>query len=140
MIVIVPHPTEELLLIHEQKKLISKLFTKNQIIYSHIPLWIPTDFETIDQAKNQIKKITLLAPQNNPKEKCIICPVHIETQVNIIKSALRFIECPDSLQHDLSFSEEQEIFPLNLKIFRLGECESPSPNVCELKNTVWKKL
>ena len=143
MVVITPHPTEELKLIKYQKELIRRLFTSGTLIYAHQPLWIPTDFESVDQAKKEIKSVTVLASEYDEKKECIICPVKIETAGGeYLESKLDFIH---GLPHyvvpePVEGRNDDNIFPLPLKIFRLGECTSPSPNVYELSSTVWKKL
>ena len=59
MTVIIPHPTEELVLIRAQKKLIKELFEPGKIIYAHTPLWIPVDFESVEEAKQKIENYRL---------------------------------------------------------------------------------
>lgn len=140
-IVIAPHPTEELILIRTQKELIKNLFEKGSLIYSHTPLWIPTPFESVKQAKKEIKSISVLAPEYDEKEDAVICPVKIETTGGeCLESKLEFIHCHCEKRHDATIHTNDKTFPLPLKIFRLGECTSPSPNVYELASTVWKKL
>ena len=65
MIVIVPHRDLELKLINAQKKIIKQIFDYNEKIipYAAMPLWIPTDFTTVEEAKNAITKVTVTAPQ-----------------------------------------------------------------------------
>ena len=68
MIVIVPHPTQELLLIKAQKELIKKLFSPDTIIYCHLPLWIAADFDSVEKAKKEIKGISIFV-RNMMKKK-----------------------------------------------------------------------
>ncbi len=139
MIVIVPHPTQELLLIKAQKELIKKLFSPDTIIYCHLPLWIAADFDSVEKAKKEIKGISIFAPEYDEKENKIICPVEIQRESGCHKSKLPFIEIAEgSIKKEIP--GDQKIFPLPLKIFRLGECNSPSPGFYELSKTVWKKL
>ena len=139
MIVIVPHRDLELKLINAQKKIIKQIFDCNKDIipYAAMPLWIPTEFETVDEAKNAITKVTVLTPEYDEIKEGLCCPVQIETGGgNILKSKFDFIrhcECSAAIHFD------EEIFPLSLKIFRLGECTSPKPGVYELSSPVWKK-
>ena len=143
MVVITPHPTQELLLIKYQKQMISLLFTPGTLIYAHQPLWIPTDFESVDQAKKEINSVTVLAPEYDENGEGLFCPVKIQTVGGeYLESKLDFIH---GLPHcvvpePVEGRNDDNIFPLTLKIFRLGECTSPSPNVYELCNVVWKKL
>ena len=132
MVVLSPHPTEELKLIKYQKELIRRLFTPGTIVYAHQPLWIPVDFESVQEAKEKITGVTLTGVEYDEKNKMVMCVgegvkfplIHIEGDIPNVQAALA----------------DTSLFPLPLKIFRLGECTSPSPNVYELKNIVWKKL
>ena len=132
MVVLSPHPTEELKLIKYQKELIRRLFTPGTIVYAHQPLWIPVDFESVQEAKEKITGVTLTGVEYEEKNKIVMCVgegvkfplIHIEGDIPNVQAALA----------------DTSLFPLPLKIFRLGECTSPSPNVYELKNIVWKKL
>ena len=136
MIVIVPHPTEELLLIKTQKELIRTLFEPGKIIYAHTPLWITTPFETAEQAKKEITGINVNAPQYEESTKTIVCNIQIETKNGIINGKLDFIDgtlCPCKLQND------KALYPLRINIFRIGEC-TVNKNIYELCNTSWKKL
>ncbi len=138
MTIIIPHPTEELVLIRAQKKLIKELFEPGKIIYAHTPLWIPVDFESVEEAKQKIKDVKVMSPVADKASGTIICPVQIITDNGTMQTSLRFIESPDG-QLKTNCSDAPD-FPLDLKIFRLGECNSPSPNVYELKNSKWVKL
>ncbi len=140
MIVIIPHPTEELILIREQKKMISYLFEKGKIIYAHMPLWIPTDFETLEQAKNEITGITINTPQFDEEQKCIECPVEIKTKDSKRQCSLPYIHLEQLPANFYTFKDAvKKTFPLTLKIFRLGEC-SVNENIYTLSNTSWKKF
>ena len=139
MIVIVPHRDLELKLINAQKKIIRQIFDydKKIIPYAAMPLWIPTEFETLDEAKNAITKVTVLAPEFDGKG-CFVCPVQIETTGgNVLESRLDFIR---HCERSVAIQAYDETFPLDVKIFRLGECTSPKPDVYELSSPVWKKL
>ena len=145
MIVIAPHSDLELKLITAQKKIIRQIFDiNNQIIpYSAMPLWIYTDFESVQQAKQKITDITILAPEYDEPKGCLVCPVEIKTDDGIINSRLDFIygvprHCEE--RSDVAIHIDDSPFPLPVKIFRLGECTSPSPDVFELSNTKWVKL
>ena len=145
MIVIVPHPDIELKLINAQKNIIRQLFDINKKLlpYSAMPLWIATEFDSLQQAKTQIKGITIMAPKYDEEKGCLVCPVEIQTDDGIIKSCLDFIHkaqghCEEPGNEAIHIADE--IFPLEVKIFRLGECNSSKPGVFELSSTVWKKL
>ena len=159
MIVITPHPTEELRLIKYQKELVRCLFTPGALVYAHQPLWIPANFESVEQAKKEIKSVNVSAPEYDEERESFICPVKIETVGGTcLESKLDFIHgLPhrSAPRNDGTFSAprndchcersaaihiNKDLFPLPLKIFRLGECTSPSPGFYELSNVVWKKL
>ena len=92
MIVIVPHRDLELKLIKSQKEIIRQLAEKeaDKIFYASIPLWIKTDFESVEQAKKQIKSVTVLEPQYD--DEGIFCPVEIESvSGDVFESKLDFI-------------------------------------------------
>ncbi len=136
-IVIALHPDQELILVRSQKTIISSLFEKGKIIYASMPLWIPTAFNSVQEAKKQITGITINAPLYDMEKGCLSCPVLIKTKRGDFKSSLAFVK--GQLDPALTL-ENKKPFPLKVKIFRLGECSSPSPNYYELKNIVWKKL
>ncbi len=159
MIVISLHPTEELKLIKYQKELVRCLFSPGALIYAHQPLWIPTTFTSIQKAKDNITGVTLTGVEYDEKEERVICPVKISTiGGDYLESKLDFIHrlprhsvprndgafsAPGNSSHcerSAAIHINNDLFPLPLKIFRLGECTSPSPGVYELSNVVWKKL
>ena len=144
MIVIVPHRDLELKLINAQKKLIKEIFKGDNGItpYAAMPLWIPVDFKTVEQAKAEITKVTVLAPEYDDDEGCFVCPVKIECAGgDVLESKLDFVRgLPRHCERSVAIQAYDETFPLSLKIFRLGECTSPKPGVYELASTVWKKL
>ncbi|MBR5400440.1 MAG: hypothetical protein IK102_01405 [Treponema sp.] len=138
VIVIALHPTEELRLIKLQKELVKEFFVPGGLVHAHQPLWIETGFESVDQAKKEIKSVSILAPEY--EDEWVVCPVKIEkVDGSVFEGKLNFI---DGLPHRSAPSNDEgaQTFPLALKIFRLGECTSPSPGVYELCNVVWKKL
>ncbi len=139
--VIVPHPTEELKLIKYQKELVRRLFTPGTLVYAHQPLWIPVDFKSVQEAKEKITGVTLTGVEYDEKRECFICPVKIGTvDGTCLKSKLDFIHGLPRRSAPRNDAAIHDIFPMPLKIFRLGECTSPSPGVYELSNAVWKKL
>ena len=136
MIVIVPHPDIELKLIKMQKEIIRQIIEadKEAVPYSAMPLWIETNFESLEQARKKITGITIMPAEYDEKKGCLACPVKIQTIDGIIESKLDFI-CGL-----LRCARNDELFPLDVKIFRLGECTSSKPGVYELSSTIWKKL
>ena len=137
MIVIVPHQDLELKIIKTQKELIKKLYDKaNKIIpYTAMPLWINTDFTSVEEAKKAIQKIIILPAEYDEIKNEIICPVEISIKDGNSDSSLSLVKFLAK-----GNKAEADLFPLEVKIFRLGECTSPSPNVFELSNIKWVKL
>jgi hypothetical protein len=143
MIVIVPHRDIELKLINAQKKIIKEIIktTDDLIPYAVMPLWIKTDFESVEQAKKKITHVTVFAPEYDNEQECLVCPVEIKTLDGIKKSKLDFIRGLTRFAHnDVAIHIDDETFPLLVKIFRLGECISSKPGVYELTSSVWKKI
>ena len=145
MIVIIPHPDIELKLIKAQKRCIGQIFEINNqlLLYSAMPLWIGTEFESVQQAKEKISGITILTPEYDVKKESFVCPVEIQTDDGIIKSSLDFINkaqghCEEAGDEAIHIADE--ILPLPVKIFRLGECNSSKPGVFELSPSKWVKL
>ncbi len=190
MIVIAPHPTEELRLINYQKELVRRLFTPGALIYAHQPLWFPVDFASVQEAKECITGVTLTGVEYDVDAGVINVLVKIDPRVkpeddigeykpedDIGGEALRhrerhckagqkqsgglflaslraamlrrakepqfilpFIHLEGDIPNVQAALKDTPLFPMPLKILRLGECTSPSPGVYELSNTVWKKL
>ncbi|MCR4899642.1 MAG: hypothetical protein K5907_02375 [Treponema sp.] len=144
-IVIVPHPTEELLLIKLQKKLIRQFFTSDGLIFACQPLWIPSVFETVEAAKAEITQITLQNPEFDSDKNQIFCPVKIQSKNKADKlcdqtSTLPLVQFENATAPAAPMLKKEELFPLSLKIFRLGESSSPCNGLHELTAAVWKKL
>lgn len=155
MIVIIPHQDIEIKLISSQKEIIRNLSaSENKIVfYPALPLWIKTDFTSPKEAKEQIKKLTIEKPEYDEKEKAFVCPVKIQTEDGDVFGKMNFIyellcsDCENSLVSKDILARKKETFhlndnnfPLEVKIFRLGEAASPSPGIYELSNAVWVKL
>ena len=124
-----------------KKKIIKQIFDydKKIIPYAAMPLWIPTEFTTIEEAKNTISKVTVMAPEYDENKEGLFCHVQIETAgENVFESKLDFIpglprfarnddDGTTPLRHceersDVAIHLDESTFPLSLKIFRLGEC------------------
>ena len=157
--VIVPHPTEELKLIKYQKELVRCLFTPGALIYAHQPLWIPVEFSSVQEAKEKITEVTLTGVEYDEKSKMIVCIGEVALRepqgpqskagslskvgsLSLSKGCSKFplLHLEGDIPNVQAVLQDTQLFPLPLKIFRLGECTSPSPNVYELSSTVWKKL
>ena len=140
-IAVAPHPTEELKLIKYQKELVRRLFTPGTLVYAHQPLWIPTNFTSVQEAKEKITGITLTGMEYDEKNKMVVCVGEVALrEPQGPQFILPFIHLEGDIPNVQAVLQDTQLFPLPLKIFRLGECTSPSPNVYELSNVVWKKL
>ena len=140
-IAVAPHPTEELKLIKYQKELVRRLFTPGTLVYAHQPLWIPTNFTSVQEAKEKITGINLTGMEYDEKNKMVVCVGEVALrEPQGPQFILPFIHLEGDIPNVQAVLQDTQLFPLPLKIFRLGECTSPSPNVYELSNVVWKKL
>ena len=146
MIVITPHPTEELKLIKYQKELVRRLFTPGALVYAHQPLWFPVDFASVQEAKESITGVTLTGVEYDEKNKIVVCVGEVAMgslpfdKIRKRGSKGPLVHIQGDIPNVQAALQDAPLFPLPLKIFRLGECTSPSPNVYELKNIIWKKL
>lgn len=144
MYVLIPHPTEELKLIKYQKLLTSALFQEGFICYSSNDFWIPfledeTEINTeyLKSVSKSITQITVNEPQI--RENQIFCPVKICTDKEIDSEIFlgRIINEKKLQQENI---KKSDLFPLNLKIFRLGVSVQISSNCKAIENSVWRKL
>ncbi len=145
MVVIKLHPTEELKLINCQKELVRRLFTPGALIYAHQPLWFPVDFASVQEAKECITGVTLTGVEYDEDAGVINVLVKIDPRGTLRQAQgphtkLPLLHIEGDIPNVQAALKDTPPFPLPLKIFRLGECTSPSPGVYELRNIIWKKL
>jgi len=144
MMVVIPHPTEELKLIKLQKSLIADLNTAATIYVASIPLWIDFPFSDSESyTKNElktitksIKEITLGELQYSSNE--VYIPVSIKTDAAEIKTKLSFLKLYKGADSNPALNFEQPV--KKIKIFRLGIPEDLSTNSKAIKDFVWCKL
>ena len=133
-LVLIPHPTEELIFAKLQKELISDFFDTERVMYAVKPLWIETN-------QRRVQSVELSELCATPRE--IFIPVTITTENNTIKSKLSLVSIYSG--KDFSDSERKAITqkkqPVRqLKIFRLGIEKELSPNSKCLVDSKWIKL
>ena len=141
MLVIILHPSQEIKLSHFIKELSGFCAKKGATTYKKVPLWIP-----LPQNKRMEDKITdlqLLLPQQKNDE--ILCPVQITyedgkyfTEVTL----QRFLQKPneDFISVFLTMNKSAaEMFPMQIKVFRLGNTVDISHNAKALTDSVWRK-
>lgn len=146
MYVLIPHPTEELKLIKYQKQIISHFFVSGTLCYAETGLWIPLyagddeRTQTLKLIANTISEITIDSPVVSDDR--IVCPVVIKRSQNLptITTELPLCRILNKKQPSLENPAETELFPLKLKIFRLGLSCQLSDNSKAIQNSVWKKL
>lgn len=146
MYVLIPHPTEELKLIKFQKQLISQLFTNDILCYAESGLWIPflsgkeDSTQTLKNLSKTITSITINSPVII--EEKIFCPVTItrNQELPTVTTELPLCRILNKKQPSSENPAETELFPLKLKIFRLGLSCQLSDNSKAIQNSVWKKL
>lgn len=145
MIVIIPHPAEELKLIKFQKQLISLLNKNGTVYYPALPMWI--DFQETTEAlpvKQQLKSaaesIKQISFSKLIASKDIFIEIKIETDAKVFCTKLcilRYYKGNEATQADI----ETATLPfLQLKIFRTAKKNLLSPVTCTTADSVWKKL
>ncbi len=140
MTVIIPHSTEELMLIKLQKELIDLLFEAGRIITAAYPLWIELgDFELSE--KSDIKKVELGELETEGSE--IFCPVTIKFGREKLSSKLTLV----SIYSNKDFSDKDKIKlsqkkqPVKqLTVFRLGITADQGPHAKSISKSVWCKI
>lgn len=154
MVVIIPHPTEELKLIKLQKKLIQNLFSNDLIIYRQIPLLIELPFEEIQQIKNTISSVVISQPVYNCKTNQITCPAEITVENTTLHSELALLNIKFNNTNENGQSEsfnsqkflqclqneKDSQFPMSLSIFKLALCSKPQKGMYQISSVCWKKL
>ena len=148
MLVIIPHPTEELKLINYQKNLLSLLNTNGNIYYQQHPLWIELDraFQAEDkhnlkEFSKQLKEIKLFQPEE--KNKNIVIPIKYTILFNNSESEI-ISELPFLYLYKKNSSENISV-PLpslpvtQLKIYRLAIAEKTSSVSAEIQEFIWVK-
>lgn len=144
MIVIIPHPSEELKLIKYQKELISKLNKSGQIYYAVTPIYIELSqdyslYSTTKELKNianQISKVELLKLE---VKEHIYIEVLIRINEKDIKISVPFLRLyrTTEINNKVDFPE----LPVKeLKIFRVAKKNLLSPVSSSIADSVWKKL
>ena len=169
MIVIVLHSTQELTICRLIKELAGFCAKNGSVVYKKVPLWIPvedlgknagdnlTDEEIncydkaqLKQFADRITEVQLLCPKQEDDE--VYCPVVINTnteenkqkQIYTKLTLLQFLQPTekDFVSEFLSTNtstETMNLFPMQIKIFRLGNAVQLSKNSTALSNFVWIK-
>ena len=169
MVVIVLHSTEELKICRLIKELSGFCARGGAVVYKKVPLWIPveelgekeganlTDGEIggydkahLKQLAERITNVQLLLPKQDDDE--VYCPVVItynsedneHKQITTKLTLLRFLQSAekdfvsDFLSTNTS-TETANLFPMQIKIFRLGNAVETGRNSFELTDFIWKK-
>ena len=142
MLVIILHPSQEIKISRLIKELSGFCAKKGATTYKKVPLWIP-----LPQNKTMEDKITdlqVLLPQQKDDE--IICPVKITyedgkyfTEVTLQRFLHKTKE--DFVSDFLTMNKSAaEMFPMQIKVFRLGSTVDISRNAKALRESVWQKL
>ena len=141
-LVLIPHPTEELIFAKLQKELISEFFDEERVLYAVKPLWISCgfdiDFGLLNHSVQSVETGNLEATARE-----ILIPVTIKTQDTEFHSKLTLVniysgkEFSDS-EREVIVQKKQPV--RQLKIFRLGnEKELSSISKC-ISDSKWFKL
>ncbi|MBO4858300.1 MAG: hypothetical protein J5527_07285 [Treponema sp.] len=169
MVVIVLHSTEELKICRLIKELSGFCARGEVIVYKKVPLWIPVDelgekaganladgeIDGYDKAQlkllaERITNVQLLFPKQDDDE--VYCPVIIsynsedneQKQITTKLTLLRFLQPveKDFVSEFLSTNtgtETANLFPMQIKIFRLGNAIKTERNSFELTDFIWRK-
>lgn len=142
MVVIILHPSQEIKINHLIKELSGFCAKKGATTYKKVPLWIP-----LPQNKTMEDKIIgvqMLLPQQKDDE--IVCPVLINYEDEEYKTELtlqRFLNKPDEdfVSDFLTMNKSAaEMFPMQIKVFRLGNTVDISKTAQALTDSTWRKL
>ena len=168
MVVIVLHSTEELKICRLIKELSGFCANGGAIVYKKVPLWIPVDelgekaganladgeIDGYDKAQlkqlaEKITNVQLLFPKQDDDE--VYCPVVItynsenneQKQITTKLTLLRLLQ-PAGKDFVSDFlttnTAPQVLFPMQLKIFRLGNAIHLGSHATALSDSVWRKL
>ena len=170
MVVIVLHSTQELKICRLIKELSGFCARGGAVVYKKVPLWIPmeemgekeganlTDGEIggydkthLKQLAERITNVQLLLPKQDDDE--VYCPVVItynsedneQKKITTKLTLLRFLKPveKDFVSEFLSTNtgtETANLFPMQIKIFRLGNAVMQGKNAMSISNSVWEKL
>ena len=142
MVVIILHPSQEIKINRLIKELSGFCAKKQAVTYRKLPLWIPLpENKTIE---DKITGVQLLLPQQKNDE--IVCPVQIIYEDEEYQTELtlqRFLHKPneDFVSDFLMMNKAAaEMFPMQIKIFRIGNKVDISRNAKAVSYSEWRKL
>ena len=142
MLVIILHPSQEIKISRLIKDLSGFYAKKGAVAYRKLPLWIPLPENK--SIEDKITGLQLLLPRQKDDE--IVCPVLItyedgEYQTEV--SLQGFLQKPkeDFLSDFWMMNKAAaEMFPMEIKVFRIGNTVDISRNAKAITDSVWKKL
>jgi len=152
MVVLIPNPNQMLELIKFQKTFIKMHNTKEICFYQATPLWIPLNTEeNFDFSKDDLTKTakSITSVQICPPELkllpeqdtvSLVSQVFINQNQSDLKSQLILCKSLTNTKIIQKKISSQEIFPMSLKVFRIGNKIQISENSSALSDFVWKKL
>jgi hypothetical protein len=167
MIVFLLNPNQQLIINNFQKAFIKKIHNYSSFVIKNYQNAIPFDSENNDNLKQiatSINKFTIFEPKiktfsndftnsfynlkTSNFSHCLVCTIQIEqNNKNIIFDfPLAFYKikdrCSQTIQNNI-ISELNKIgtniFPMQIKVFRIGNCLCQN-NSFVLEDSVWKKL
>ena len=142
MLVIILHPSQEIKLSQLIKELSGFCAKKGATTYKKVPLWIP-----LPQNKTMDDKITdlqLLLPQQKNDE--ILCPVQITYEdgkyfTELTLQGFLHKTKEDFVSDFLTMNKSAaEIFPMQIKVFRLGNTVDITRNAKAIAESEWRKI
>jgi len=167
MIVFLLNPNQQLIINNFQKAFIKKIHNDSSFVIKNYQNAIPFDSENNDNLKQiatSINKFTIFEPKiktfsndfanefYNLKKTdfshCLVCKVQIEqNNKNIfLDFPLVFFKTKDAFKTSIQNDFDSElnkigtnIFPMQIKVFRIGNCLCQN-NPFVLEDSLWKKL
>lgn len=145
MVVIIPHPTEELKLIKFQKELIRQLNTDSKVYYAHQTLWLKLSENFSASTKSELKAIGQSISQINffPPEyqnDDVVIPVMIDGTKFFLPLVHLYKKNGNKGPESNSLPSLPSCPVSSLKIFRIAISEQLSENSQVLTDSVWIKL
>ena len=143
MLAVLLNPNDELKLIESTKKIAVNLSEGGSGFYTAFPLWCIIDEKNYTSAelKDFSKSITAITLELPVYDGALYSPVKIETLSGKIESRLTLLKqyAKKNTAQELS-SDIKEMFPMQLKIFKIANVINLSKNSKAVSDFVWKKL
>jgi len=147
MVVIIPNPNDQLVLVKLQEKLCAEYSSQAQYLCKAFPLWLPLPQtqnitpQNLKAFSKTIKSVTLTGLTENLELKFTVQTSRPEGDVPAREGCVPQEGCV-TLLHSKSLKKisPQEFTPMSLKTFRVGIVKQNSTNTVSITDSVWVKL